>query len=231
MIWLHGQDELDKFVAHLNSCHATIKFTAEVSTSRVDFLDTTVKYEDGRLWTDLYTKPTDSHSYLRYESCHPKHTMFSLPFSQFLRVRRNCTKLEDFEKHGMTLVNHFTKRGYPLVDLFKAYIKVRDLDRQTLIFPAPKENKEPNEQPLVATSTWHPTDHIFPNTVKTNWRSMGDPATKNLFEKPPKMGFRRQKNLADHLVRAKCEPTKERRGFPTFRDNKTGKLKFRTQRV
>ena len=44
------------------------------------------------------------------------------------------------------------------------------------------------------------------------------------------MGFRRQKNLADHLVRAKCEPTKERRGFPTFRDNKTGKLKFRTQR-
>ena len=159
---------MDKFVAHLNGCHPTIKFTAEVSNTHVDFLDMTVKFKDGRLWTDLFTKPTDSHSYLRYESCHPKHTMFSLPFSQFLRVRRICTHLEDFEKHGMILIDFFTKRGYPLVDLFKAYIKVRDLDRQVLIFPPPKAKKDLSDQPLVATSTWHPTDHVFPTTVKTN---------------------------------------------------------------
>ena len=52
--------------------HSTIKFTAEISAIKADFLDTTVYMnDDGSLWTDLFCKPTDTHSYLRYESSHP----------------------------------------------------------------------------------------------------------------------------------------------------------------
>ena len=35
-------------------------------------------------------KPTDSHSYLQYSISHPKHTFNSIPFAQFLRLRRHC---------------------------------------------------------------------------------------------------------------------------------------------
>ena len=41
-IWEHGQDLLDIFLQQINTFHPTIKFTAEFSTDRITFLDTTV---------------------------------------------------------------------------------------------------------------------------------------------------------------------------------------------
>ena len=44
-IWNRGQDQLDVFTREINEFHHSIKFTAEVSTYRVTFLDTTVILE------------------------------------------------------------------------------------------------------------------------------------------------------------------------------------------
>merc|ERR1711893_129990 len=97
MIRTLGQDKLDSFITALNSCHESIKFTHEISSSCLSFLDTNVKIdEDGSIYTDLYSKPTDTHNYFRYESCHPKQTKTGLPFSELLRVRRICTKEDHF---------------------------------------------------------------------------------------------------------------------------------------
>ena len=72
MMWQFGRTALDAFILHLNTVHSSIKFTAEISTCKADFLDTTVHMnEGGSLWTDLFCKPTDTHSYLRYESSNP----------------------------------------------------------------------------------------------------------------------------------------------------------------
>jgi hypothetical protein len=47
-------------------------FTFEIG-KRVSFLDVSAYIgEEGRLETDLYSKPTDAHLYLRSNSCHPK---------------------------------------------------------------------------------------------------------------------------------------------------------------
>ena len=105
LVWLHGEEELQKFLAHLNACHPTIKFTMEWSLDKINFLDTTLhKDHDGTLWTDLYCKSTDSHSYLHYTSAHLSHCKCSLPFSQFLRVRRICSHNSDFLRHSMMLL-------------------------------------------------------------------------------------------------------------------------------
>ena len=58
-IWQHGEDTLPKLVTHLNNVHRTIKFTAEISATSVNFLDTTVNLRDRELITTLYVKPTD----------------------------------------------------------------------------------------------------------------------------------------------------------------------------
>ncbi len=63
----------------------------------MDFLDTTVKVDtDGSLYTTLYTKPTDTHTYLHYTSAHPSHQKKSGPYSQLVRVKRICTKQSDY---------------------------------------------------------------------------------------------------------------------------------------
>ena len=45
----------------LNKEHSTIKFTAEWSKIQINFLDVTVYLENGKIKTDLYVKPTDTH--------------------------------------------------------------------------------------------------------------------------------------------------------------------------
>ena len=100
MIWNNNKDSLDKFLTHLNECHHSIKFTTEVSPEKVNFLDTTIRLDtDRKPYTDLYCKPTDAHNYLLYNSCHPKHLTRSLPYSQLLRIRRICQKIEDYDRN------------------------------------------------------------------------------------------------------------------------------------
>ena len=90
-IWPHGQEELTLFNNHLNNVHKTIKFTAECSTTSVNFLDTVVTLSENRtLKTSLFVKPTDSAGYLHYKSAHPRHCIRGIPYGQFLRIRRIC---------------------------------------------------------------------------------------------------------------------------------------------
>ena len=104
-IWECGQDNLETFLRQINTFHTTIKFTAEWSTDRVPFLDTTVILDEGTIHTDLYTKPTDTHQYLSPESCHPRYCSTSIPYSQSLRIRRICSREEDFRRRTGELKN------------------------------------------------------------------------------------------------------------------------------
>ena len=66
LIWPHGRNSLTKFIGHLNTVHPTIKFTSDISETGISFLDLTIYIEQSRLYTRLYTKPTDRHMYLNY---------------------------------------------------------------------------------------------------------------------------------------------------------------------
>ncbi len=47
-----------------------------------------ISHQGGKLAFKLYSKPTDKHSYLQYDS---------ITFSQFLRIRRICTEMSEFD--------------------------------------------------------------------------------------------------------------------------------------
>jgi len=71
IIWREGEESLKDFINYLNSAHRTIKFTSKCSYQEVEFLDVKVVNESGKLETDVYIKPTDSHQCLHRVSCHP----------------------------------------------------------------------------------------------------------------------------------------------------------------
>ena len=75
MMWEHGEETLKT----LNCYHPTIKFTAEYSRAKINFLDVTVIKKGNQLVTDLYIKPTDTHQYLHASSCHVFHCKKSIP--------------------------------------------------------------------------------------------------------------------------------------------------------
>ena len=89
LIWKGDIDSITEFIGHLNNAAPSIKFTHEISTNSVNFLDTTVLEDrQGNISTDVYQKPTDTHPYLHWTSAHPPHLQQSIPYSQALTLRR-----------------------------------------------------------------------------------------------------------------------------------------------
>ena len=218
LIWEHGQESLELFLDHLNTCHDTIKFTADQSTTCVHFLDTTVHLNsDGSLYTDLYCKPTDAHNYLAFDSAHPEHVKRSLPYSQLLRVRRICTHMADYDTNAVLLASHFHRRGYPDDVIEKAIIDVRRKDREALLLPSVKAPKTVPNENLFLISTHIMGHNPLKNIVHTHWDILGRThTTHKVFNSQVIYGLRRNKNLRDLLVKAAL-PTGPPRPIPQDR--------------
>ena len=166
LIWTHGLESLN--LSHLNSVHTTIKFTASWSDKEIPFLDTLIRLNpDGSLETDLYVKPTDTHMYLHYSSCHPKHKKNSGPYSQLLRVRRICSVQSDFDEHADTILIHYKLRGYPVSVLTEALDKVLLLDRNTLLARWPPRLDDQTDY-LFCTITYHPRNPPILDILEKN---------------------------------------------------------------
>ena len=66
MLWKGTKEQLDNFIKDLNRKHPSIKFDIDISRKQVHCLDTTVYITDqNELRTNLYTKKTDTHNYIK----------------------------------------------------------------------------------------------------------------------------------------------------------------------
>lgn len=198
IIWPHSSEELKSFTTALNDYHHTIKFTFTINKRSVNFLDTIVNLDDnGNLTTTLYKKPTDANLYLHYSSHHPKHQKDSIPYSQALRIRRICSKKEEFTAHAENLQRNFIVRGYPPNLVNQAIEKARQKNRTTLLEPVEK-NTDPNI-PLV-TSFSNRTKNI--NRILNHRKDIltRTPDTQNLAQTKFVTTYRRSTTLRSILV-------------------------------
>jgi len=204
MLWQHGKTELDLFMTHLNSRVETINFTSETSETDIAFLDVKVKIREGMIETDLYSKPTDSHDYLMYSSAHPQRCKDSIPYSQFLRIRRLCSNIKDYDHNVMNLALHFERRQYPAKLIIEAAVAARKLDRKLLISSTIKgKDKEDSDDTIFLITTFHPSDHTIREIAHKNWDILGkNDETNFLYKKKLMVGYRRPKNIRDILVHA-----------------------------
>ena len=132
-IYQGTEKSLKNFLDYLNTANEHLRFTATFSKTEIQFLDVVIKNKNGYLVSDLYTKPTDRYSYLNYQSCHPKSVKDSIPYSQFLRIRRNCSIWTDYLRHSTTLAFHLQKRGYPLDLVIRSLRKVGKESQKSLL--------------------------------------------------------------------------------------------------
>ena len=86
-----------ELINEINSFHPTIKFTADWSKEKVNFLDVEVTLNNGVLSTDLFVKPTDTHQFLDPTSCHHYHCKKATPYSQTLKLKI-CSDNSNFDK-------------------------------------------------------------------------------------------------------------------------------------
>ncbi|XP_066275237.1 uncharacterized protein [Branchiostoma lanceolatum] len=211
-IWTHSEEDFKSFIKDLNTAHPTIKFTVETSTTSINFLDVTISVSEGAFTTDLYTKPTDKHQYLLRNSSHPTHCKRGIPFGQFLRVRRICSDEPKYRERAQQLKEHFQNRGYEDALLDQAAQRAQDRPREELL-GAKKKKVASQDRPVLVT-TYNP--HLPPinNILRKYWNILQlSPRTRELFQDPPLIAYRRNKNLRDTLVRAQIP--RENKNFIT----------------
>ena len=113
MIWPHGMDSLLEFIKHLNTVHPTIKFTSDISITEIAFLDLIIYIKGNKLYTRLNTKSNDRHMYLNFNSEHPMSLKSSIPYSQFLRLKRLHSEPHYLIQAQIQLYLYFIWREYP----------------------------------------------------------------------------------------------------------------------
>ncbi|XP_072048770.1 uncharacterized protein [Amphiura filiformis] len=215
LIWTHGEEELDKFIAHCNTRHPTIKFTAERSCNSISFLDVMVGLQNGFLETDLYSKPTDTHQYLLWSSCHPKHTKQSLPYGLAFRLRRICSSDDVLATRVDQLKQHLLDRGYPAKVIQKQIQKAIDVPRSEALEPRQTSESKGDER-IPFVMTYDPSHSSIASIIKKYLPILhSSNRCKAAISEPPMVAFRRPRNIKDAIVRSAMKPTSQvqSRGF------------------
>lgn len=230
--WTHGEDAFQQFVHILNTHHSSIKLKYEHSDSEINFLDTTVFFEEEkevkRLHAKVYFKPTDTHALLHKSSYHPPHTFRGIVKSQILRFRRICSREEDFHNATHILFRSLRRRGYSRSFLRRTYRetlsnlrtpnactgddpwggrvnagKRMGTEQGALSSPSTIEDENGGGNPLPFVSTFH--DKYIPFFVSIQ-QNLSEMQTRGrAIEARMIRAFRKNPSLGDLLVKAKLE--------------------------
>lgn len=104
-------------------CSATSP-TYTFSSSSIAFLDLTIMINDeGDLTTNLYRKPSSGNTILHASSAHPAPLICSIPYKQYLCLRRNCSTNDNFINQADLSQNRLLARGDPRSLLRKTFNK------------------------------------------------------------------------------------------------------------
>lgn len=115
-----SKENLDNFFTKISNQH--IKYTVEKPAREQPFLDLMIEIdqETNNFETKTYWKDTASGSFLHPKSNHPKHTIKSIPHSQFLRLSRNASTIERYYEGAVRLRKEFKRLTYPTKWVTKA---------------------------------------------------------------------------------------------------------------
>ena len=211
-IWTGDLEQLQHFINYCNTFSekqgykSNIKFTSHFSTESVDFLDVKISIAEKQIKTELFSKPTAAHLYVHRASDHPHHVIKAIPKSQFLRIRRICSEVNDYEKHANQFIKFFIKRGYNPERLRRTKEEIKKLDRNSLFQTKSRTDEQQNRIPLVLN--WNQKFSNIPRVLRQTYDQIVKtfPNFQTTFPNPPFVSFRKNRNFKQILC---SHPTQE----------------------
>ena len=118
----------------------------------VNFLDINLSVKEDEIKSSVFYKVTDSHSYLKYGSSHPRSCKDAIPFSQFLRLKRLCSDNQDYRLKEKEMESFFLARDYPMRIISKAKERVASVTRAQAMKP---KNQNQAKDRVILTLTYN----------------------------------------------------------------------------
>jgi len=207
VIWPHSMPELLEFIELMNNFHPTIKFTHEISITKVTFLDVNIfkgpHFNTSlKLDTETHFKPTNHHLFVQASSHHPASTGKSVVIGELKRYLRTNSRPDKFyslkSKHKVNL----RKRGYSLRFIKRHINKLNYSDRISELYSTQKRGEKRNVLPFVTRFT--PSATKVMHVLKKHWPAITQLRRFQNVDLPrPMLAFKRNRNLRSYLVKAK----------------------------
>ena len=132
-LWIHSNEDANHYLDYLNTIDASgkIRFTMETETENgLDFLDLRLKLKGcNKIAVDVYSKPTNSFTYVDPKTCYPSRNINKIPEGIALRLRRICDSDEKYEKRSNEYQNYLIARNYSPSLVVKQFQKVSQISR------------------------------------------------------------------------------------------------------
>ncbi|CAJ0965642.1 unnamed protein product [Ranitomeya imitator] len=218
IFWTGTEEDYHLFLTDLNNNPFNIRLTSHLSRTSVEFLDLKLTLEGSYIVTTLYRKPTATNSLLHYSSFQPRHLKNGIPTGQFLRLRRNCSVMADFDMEARKLTDRFKHRGYPKAVISTAYQRAKNSERTGLFQRQTRESSRPLGIVTTFNNQWGDIYKI----LDRSWGILlSEPKLKPHIAETPKLIARRANNLKDllchsHFVRPTTRLNRGTRTFGTY---------------
>ena len=126
---------------------------------------------------------------------------FCLTLKRVLEKREGGRE-ETYQTQAALKMDAFRKKGYPETLLQECKARVDTIDRATTLTKKVKVTDE--EEKLYLITTFRPNGNPVKDVVSKNWDMLDrSKTTKKFFNRKVVKGYKRPKNLRDHLVRSK----------------------------
>ena len=140
--------------------------------------------------------------YLNFHSEHPMSLKMSIPYSQFLRLKRIHSESHYLLQAQIQLYWYFRWREYPHDTLIDAWGKTNQVTRETLL--SDTINNQDSNAPLMFITTYNSANPNFRELISKHWSYLArSSATRELGRQDIMITNRKPPSLKDMLVRAK----------------------------
>ena len=104
----------------------------EIANDSLEFLDLKLMFdkESKKISVDVFSKATNSFTYLLPNTCFPKSNIKNIPKGVALRLRRICDSDNKFEKRSKEYQNYFIARDYKPRKVRKQFSDIRNISRE-----------------------------------------------------------------------------------------------------
>ena len=197
-LWAGDPSGLPLFLNFMNSLDEKLKFTLEVGGLTLNFLDMNVSIIHGKLETTVYSKPTDSHLYLHATSCHKQSSVVGIQKGVALRLRRICSREEDFERKSKEYSAYLVGRGH---DPQKVRTNFEDVGKISRVAARAKKQPRSQNNPVIFSTVFSPLAPDIKGIIKKHQHLL-QLKTSNIFSGDSIMvAHKRGKNLKDLMLR------------------------------
>ena len=168
--------------------------------NKLEFVDLNLQFDNvhNTISIDVYSKPTNSFTYVMPTTCYPNRNIENVPEGVALRLRRICDSDDKFQTRSSEYQQYFLARGYKPHKVRKQFYKVSNISRE--VSRQPKNKRNVTMLPLL--TEYNPMLPDLNKLIRNRLPLLhSDPSMKELFpEGSVKALYKRGKKLKRNFV-------------------------------